>query len=276
MKINLFLDSGAYAAWKRNEPIDIYRYIDYIKRNKEYLTSYVNMDVIPGKPGFTPTTEEVEYSAKQSYTNLQIMKDAGLNPIPVFHQGERFFWLEKLLDDKEDYIGISPAEDMMGWRGISPHIWLDKAFTYVTDKDGYSLVKTHGFGVTKHQLLIRYPWTTCDSTSWTMIPNYGKIVVPIYQKSIPQYLKQPIVVHVSDVTKRTRTNWGTSKSKTKDQFGHLSRIEQEFVTRFIEECGLTMTEVRYDDCARRICVIKYYQNLIKAIGDNVQFKYRIK
>src|SRR5229473_997813 len=140
MYVDLFLDSGAYAAWRRNETLDIYRYIDYIKRNKEYIDYYVNMDVIPGTYGYTPSKQEVDESAKKSYENLQIMKKEGLHPIPVFHQGEDFNWLKRLLSDGEDYVGVSPAEDMMGWRGISPHLWMDSVFTLLTDTEGSPLI----------------------------------------------------------------------------------------------------------------------------------------
>lgn len=277
MKIRLMLDSGAYSAWKRGEEINIYDYIDYIKRNLDWIEQYVNLDVIPGKPGSSPTQEDVENSAKQSYKNLQIMKDAGLHPLPVFHQDERFYWLERLLDDGEDYIGLSPQEDMIGWLGKPPHEWLDKSFTFVTDEEGNPFVKTHGFGVTKIQLLKRYPWTTCDSTSWTMLANFGKIYCPVYRKERADYLRDPpLVVHVSERTKRIGNGWGDAKSKTKEQYGHLSRIEQDFVRRFVEvECGLSMTDVKYDDCARRVCLIKFFQNLSRDIGE-VIFKHRVK
>ena len=66
------------------------------------------------------SAEAVEQSAKQSYHNLQVMKDAGLSPIPVFHQGERFDRQQRMLDDAESYIGLSPfsrshRSDIIAW-----------------------------------------------------------------------------------------------------------------------------------------------------------------
>jgi hypothetical protein len=274
MKVCVYLDSGAYAAWRRGEEINIDEYIDYIKRNEDYIDHYINLDVIPGRPGYTPTQEEVDKSANQSYLNLQKMKHAGLNPIPVFHQGEQFYWLDKLIEDGDEYIGISPAEDMIGWRGPSPHIWLDRVFNHITDTKGVPVVKTHGFGVAKHQLLLRYPWTTCDSTTWTQYPNHGSIVVPIYKNDKPAWILKPLLVHVSDITRRKSGRFGSAKSAQKNQYGNLSLLEQSYVRRFVEENGLTMTQVRYDDGARRVCMISYYTNLCKQLGDNVRFKFK--
>ena len=58
---------------------------------------YVNLDSIPAKK----TLEAREAAARQSYKNQQVMKEAGLHPIPVFHQGENWLWLEKMLKDGE-------------------------------------------------------------------------------------------------------------------------------------------------------------------------------
>ena len=38
------------------------------------------------------------------------MKEAGLNPLPVFHQDEEFRWLKKCLEDGEDYICLSASQ----------------------------------------------------------------------------------------------------------------------------------------------------------------------
>lgn len=277
MKITALMDSGAYASWKNGEPINIYDYIDYIERHKDYILHCVNLDVIPGQPNSYPTQEQVEDSARQSYENLQIMKAHGLQPIPVFHQGESFHWLQKYIDDGDPYIGISPAADQMGWRGAAPEVWLDQVFSYITDDDGYPIIKTHGFGVTGAKYLRRYPWTTCDSTSWTRIANFGKIMVPIYVNGKPNYLSNPHYVHVSDFTQRVPDGFVTAKDKSKDQFGNLGRLEQDQVIRFVtEECNSTMTSVRYCDNERRKCLVMYWTNVVKTIGDVLTFKYKNK
>lgn len=277
MRVELLLDSGAYAGWRKGEEISIYDYIEYILRHEESIIGCVNLDMIPGTPGRTPTPEEVEDSARRSYDNLQIMKEYGLQPMPVFHQGESFHWLKRYLDDEEPIIAISPAADQMGWRGPNPEIWMDQVFNYLTDEDGYPIVKTHGMGVTGAVYLARYPWYSCDSTSWTQIANFGKIMVPLYHNGKPDYLSRPRYVHVSDFTERIPDSFVSAKDKSKDQFGNLGKLQQEQVIRFVtEECNLTMTEVRYCDNKRRQSMICFWSNVVKAIGDTPRFKYKRK
>ena len=109
--IRLFLDSGAYTAWTKGQTIDVHEYIKFVHEVEPCIATYANVDVIPGGSDRVRTTADAEASARRSYRNLQIMKDAGLKPLPVFHQGEHFRWLETMLVDGEDYIGVSTAKD---------------------------------------------------------------------------------------------------------------------------------------------------------------------
>jgi hypothetical protein len=116
--IKLMLDSGAYSAWTQNQAISIAAYIKFVRECEPYLHTYVNLDVIPGALGRPRTWQDTETAAAQSYRSLQLMKDAGLKPLPVFHQGEDFRWLERMLKDGEEYIGISTAKNQR--RPIGP------------------------------------------------------------------------------------------------------------------------------------------------------------
>ena len=277
MRIECIIDSGAYGAWKKGEQINIYDYIEYVVRNQSSIAMCINMDTIPANPGRTPTPEEVEDSARKSYENLQIMKDYGLQPIPVFHQGESFHWLQKYLLDEDPIIAISPAGDQMGWRGPNPEIWLDQVFNYLTDDDGFPIVKTHGMGVAGVGYLARYPWHSCDATSWTQIANFGKIMVPLYHNGKPNYTVRPRYVHVSDFTQRVPDSFVSARDKSKDQFGNLGKLQQDQVIRFVtEECNMTMTAVRYCDNQRRRCMICFWKKVVEAIGDRPRFKYKRK
>jgi hypothetical protein len=111
-RIELFLDSGAYTAWTKGQTIDVRDYIKFVREAEPWIAIYANLDVIPGGSDRVRTTADAEASAAQSVRNLQIMKDAGLKPLPVFHQGEHFRWLDRMLVDGEDYIGISTAKNL--------------------------------------------------------------------------------------------------------------------------------------------------------------------
>src|ERR1700678_1129246 len=107
IKVRLLLDSGAYGAWRRGKTIDLDTYCDFIEENKNFVTSYVCLDTIPGSFGkMDKGQREIEVSAQLSFENQLKMRKRGLSPIPVFHQGEQFHWLKKMLDNGEPYIGI--------------------------------------------------------------------------------------------------------------------------------------------------------------------------
>jgi hypothetical protein len=275
--VKCFLDSGVFACWKNGQTLDIDEYIDYIKRNIDWIECYACLDKIPAEPGRYPTKAEVEDSAKVSYDNHQYMKAAGLNPIPIYHQGEELHHLERYLDDGEQYVGISPQEDLLSWRGLDPIKWLDRVFTLITDRRGIPIVNTHGFGVMGPKLLRRYPWYSVDATSFSWQANYGAIFVPKYINDKPDYLADPNYVHVSANTKRSATTYSSIKEKSKIQFGHLSRAQQDQVIRFVEEeCGLTMVHIRECDNERRKAAITWWAKVVDALDGNDRFLYRAK
>lgn len=174
--VQLMLDSGAFSAWNQNKTIDLKEYIKYVKANRKYLFSHVNLDVLPFGAEVRRTHEAIEQCASNSYRNLQVMKDAGLTPLPVFHHGESYRWLDKMLEDGETYIGLATRKEI--WASQLRVDFLDACWKRITDAKGRPLVRTHGFGITNPGLLFRYPWHTVDSTTWTMTPGYGMIIVP--------------------------------------------------------------------------------------------------
>jgi hypothetical protein len=172
--VQVLLDSGAYSAWRQESEVDLDAYIQFIKDNQALIHSYVNLDVIPARWGKAPTAQEVEESAQQGWKNMEYMEAQGLKPIPVFHQGERFYWLERMMAT-HDYIGIAPSKD---FGANLKKVWLDRVFDFITDDKGYPKIKTHGFGVTAVPLIFRYPWYSIDSLSWLLLAAYGKVLIP--------------------------------------------------------------------------------------------------
>ena len=249
--LHIMLDSGAFSIFRRGIPLPIQDYIDYCKRHKDQVAAYVNLDCIPGENGHMDHSQTaIEKSASKSYENLQIMKAAGLSPIPVFHQGERFEWLERMLQDGETYIGISPY-----LRSHQNEIikWMDQCFTRVTDSKGWPLVKTHGFGVTACNLCIRYPWTSVDSTSWSVGGGYGTILVPQYVNGTPDYSKPPLSLKMS-----------ARKQDQSRGFDGLSPSQQDIVRQAVADAGVTMGELRNTFMGRWRLNMKYFQGMSAA------------
>jgi len=193
---NVFLlDSGAFSAWNNGKVIDLDHYIAFILHEADHLDYYVALDVIPGSFGHTPSPAEVEESATRSWENLLYMEAHGLQPIPVFHMGEQFKWLRRMVEHGCPYIGISPANDRTTSK---KRVWLDRVFSEITDDAGKPLVKTHAFGVTAIDLLMRYPWYSADSTTWIMMAARGKIMLPAWVDGKWKFDKRPAVLYLSE------------------------------------------------------------------------------
>lgn len=195
--LDLVLDSGAYSAWKSKESIDLEKYIKYALNYRQYFSHIINLDVIPGDFGRKPSYAEVESSAKKSYENAQYMRSKGLDVMPVYHMGEDLKWLLLMIEEGYDYIGISPANDVST---STKRQWLDKVYNKITNNQGVPTVKTHGFGVTSLPLLWRYPWTSCDSTSWVQFSGNGMVLVPRSTSQGYTYKTSPYTINISEVS----------------------------------------------------------------------------
>jgi len=187
----LMLDSGAYSAWTKGQPLNIEDYTKYVLENIDCLDYIVNLDVIPGRWRQKPTKKEFDLSAKDSWGNYIYMLEQGVPKnklIPVFHQHENFGFLRLMLSNSIPYIGLSPANDETAQ---GRKIFLDECMKYVCDKDGNPIVKFHGFGVNSLGLMKRYPWFSVDSSSWVWYSMYGMILVPRYRSGEYCYDEQP-------------------------------------------------------------------------------------
>lgn len=243
--VNIMLDSGAFSAWRKGEKISIRDYISFIKKHRDQIEFYISLDIIPGegKPVSKRTTADCERSAKLSYENLQRMADADLRPIPVFHYGERMYWLERMIDEGWDYMGLASGH----YAGIPvKRKWLDQCFRLICSKTGPNIIRTHGFALSVITLIYDYPWYSVDSLTARALAIYGQILVPRIlegTKSEYDYTKQPYFVAVSD---------GTSFSR---RVVHINLFDASSATRrrierFLSEEGFTVSDVRDSDIAR--------------------------
>lgn len=220
-RVELFLDSGAYSAWSQGKEINIDDYISFIKENEQVIDVYANLDVIG--------------NAQATWANQIYMENAGLHPLPVFHYGEDEKWLQRILSRKYEYIslgGMVPisTKDLFQWLD---HIWLD----YLVDKDGYPIVKVHGFGLTSLRLMLRYPWYSVDSTSWVVTGRMGSIYIPRQKGGKWIYDEDSWKVAVSN-----------RSPNTKEAGKHLttmSPLEKKILLQYIEEKGYKLGKSEY-------------------------------
>lgn len=258
--VDLFLDSGVFSAWARKNDankavrdkakrvLNLKGYAKFIKRHEHILECYATMDDIPGEFGMARTQQQLEESAKISYDNQQTLKSLGVKPIPIYHQGESFKWLERYVMDGEPYVGISTAKDL---RNSEQREWLDRVFSMITNKKGVPYIKTHGFGITNISLLLRYPWWTADSTTWSLAAGYGLVYVPRIDHDKPDYSSIPMRIITSG---RKQAAWSSAKR----QYEALNHEDLAWVQRWFKHAGVTQEEVRHRSSARRSACLKYF------------------
>lgn len=253
---NLLLDSGAFSVWASGRSINIEDYFLYAQKCLEIVEKYnkvlriVNLDVIPGKVGQTRTLvlstkssdmELIDKAAKQGYENLCYFVERGIIPIHVFHQGESFKWLDRMIL-KTDYIGISPANDL-GQK--QKRKWIDRVFTYI-EKNNIK-IKTHGFAVFDKHIILKYPWTSCDAVTHRLLGAYGQIYLPYGGFKNPDYSRPRIHVFISD-------------KHRKNVF-----FEQK-IKRIVEEDGFKYEDVISNGAMRSLINAKYFIGLEKWIN----------
>lgn len=152
---NLFLDSGAFSAFNKNEKINIDEYIDFIKKTKNIWNVYAGLDVIG------------DY--KKSKENQEYMELKGLSPLPTFHYRSPYKELERLCE-KYDYIALGGLVPIaLNIKEMRRH--LDYCFSIIKK---YYPKKIHGFGVNSYWSWERYPFYSVDATSWNMGMKFGR------------------------------------------------------------------------------------------------------
>lgn len=178
-----FLDSGAHSLYVKHviklkqgygffETDEFWQYVDsyaeFVKKHKDGMEYYANVDVI-----FKPDL---------SWKVLKYLEDAHkLNPVPVVHFGTDIKWLKKHVECGYDYIGLGGLGQTVTKDNYFD--WGDRAFDYICPRPSrLPIIKTHGFAMTSYDLMIRYPWFSVDSSSWTKAAAFGKIYIPHKRK----------------------------------------------------------------------------------------------
>ena len=252
-QFRFFLDSGAFSAWSRGTQIDLDEYCEFIRANIEHLDVYASLDVIPGKPGSPATTKQRDAAAEESWQNYLYMVSQGLDPLPVYHFGEDFRFMQRMLDHGCEYIGIG---GLVGVPSAQRRNWLDMVFTKITDAQGFPLVKTHGFGMTAVPLIFRYPWYSIDSTTWIKITASGSVYLPAMRDGVFVFDEIPMTVSVSDRNPRQAADGRHAISLPPD----LRRI----LDHWLSFCGKTFEQVHTDYYHRATCNVIFFREVSRA------------
>lgn len=235
------VDSGAFSVWKSGASVNLDEYISFCKKYEEDLQVIVALDVIPGsaEEEEEPTKEAIQKACKEGWENYLKMLSAGLpkeKVVPVFHQLDDWEWLERYLNFGVPYIGLSPRKNA---GRITERQWLDQCMKYVCDSEGNPKVKLHGFGVMKISFLQRYPWYSCDSTTWKRHAMYGALIIP--RKNIDgswNFLKTPHRIFFS-------TKKGESAKAKGNHYESLSPMVRKTLGDFLDSIGFELGKSTY-------------------------------
>lgn len=153
-----FLDSGAYTAANSGHPIDLQKYIGFLKKCEGVYSVVASLDVIGDH--------------EASWANHLRMREAGLHPMPAYHMGEPMSALQRMVDAGEAYIGLGGA---VGSRYPELTHWLRGIFQRFPDP---AVVGFHGYGMVDVRLLREFPWRSCDAASVHRVARYGGVWNP--------------------------------------------------------------------------------------------------
>ena len=163
----IFLDSGAYSAFTQGAKIDLNRYAQFIRRNIDLVETAASLDVIG------------EGHEAESYANLKKLEALlpGVPVLPVHHVRDHDDWLKRYLGEGYRHLAIG---GMVGKSTPVLRLWLDHIWSkYLTNEDGTPKVRLHGFGLTNHELMLKYPWYSVDSTSWLIVSHLGGVMLDL-------------------------------------------------------------------------------------------------
>lgn len=254
-KVDLMVDSGAFSAWKKKETLSVKKYSRFLDKHADCFDSAINLDVIPGGIGRgLPSGSEVEASAAAGWKNLLRLRKDGHNVVPVYHLGERRYWLEKMIGEGFTYIGLSPTTKR---DQRSKQAFMDKMFGYLCGVRGYPEIRVHGFAMTSLPLMFRYPWYSVDSVTWMLVPSYGAIMVPqVGADGKYDYSQAPNIVKVS----RRKRN-GVTNSTWAQHIDQMGPHTKKCVLRYLESEGLELGKLHDSPWERMRQVVRFFKRV---------------
>ena len=187
----LVLDSGAYSAYNSGKVIDIEALIEETK-NPIWGES-VALDVIGDAEG--------------SVKNSLYMKSKGSPAYPVFHYGDPW---EHLAEYKKEFpkVGLSCR---FGETVEEATAWLEQCFARAWPH------KFHSFGWTQESTLMKFPFHSADSSSWTAAGRFGKwffargqhlgLNRPSARKAAGDLYMMPEIQHYFKLQQKVQSKW---------------------------------------------------------------------
>lgn len=151
------LDSGAFSAWNSGVQISLWDYIDFIKQYGHLFSCCVCLDVIN-----RPVISEIHHRT--------MLKAGCENVLPVFHSGEPFVVLKKMIDWGYKHICLSPNNS---WSVKDRIRWMRRLDNYFD----FAGVECHILGFGSLSAITSVPYVySYDTTTWILQAGFGTIV----------------------------------------------------------------------------------------------------
>ena len=247
----LFIDSGAFSVHTGKAKVDLEEYISYLNSLDDRITVCAQLDTIPGTFGQPKSAEDYEESARKSWENYLYMRTKLKSPnklTPVFHYGESFEHLRRMLDWTDEngnhieYIGISPANDSSQ---STKNLYMGEVYEVIRNSSNPN-VKTHLYGMTFLDALTKYPCYSADSISHRLQSAYNKI-----------YTREWGTISLSDAARTSKSKSNLSFIRTADEYT-LQRFKE-----FLKSYKTDIDEVRNNNAVRCVICIREIQQFIK-------------
>lgn len=148
-RLRLFMDSGAFTAWKSGKPIMLDDYCRFIEELPFKPWRYLALDVIGDPEG--------------TMKNYEVMLARGLNPVPIFTRGEDAAIIDKLYETSDIIAigGLVGTQKNKGFtKGITHHLKGRPA---------------HLLGFTNKAFIKVLRPYSCDSSSVQAAARYGQV-----------------------------------------------------------------------------------------------------
>ena len=257
-KTILALDNGAFAAAKRGEGIPVEPYTEFVLEHHHLLDVVFSCDVIG--------------DGEKSLKNFLYMRDKGLNPVPVYHDGTPLKYLEFYLRDLDiDYVAIGgiAGQHVPRLSKSLKSLWDD----YLLDSIGYPKLKCHAFGITSPRVVASFPWISVDSSTWARESRkYGNCLIPKrkkYESGCYSYRDPPTAISVT-----------TSSSHRDNHIDRLPTYRRHQVVQYFEQRGFRLEGLRkkgrlrdqlnaiyYVEMGRELKKIVYLAGNFSALGN---------
>jgi hypothetical protein len=198
---DIFVDSGAFSAVTQGVTINIREYARWLKENMSFIHTYANLDVIG--------------DAEKTWDNQKRLEDEGLQPLPAFHTGEDWSYLERYIESYP-YIALGGLVPFAKGRTPVYMAWVLKCFKMAKDRAVF-----HGFGVTSWEALKAFAWYSVDSTSWGSGFRFG--VISLWDNRAKKMVKCKLGSKVWYSHSDTLRKWGFDPA----DFALRSRYKRE-------------------------------------------------